>query len=156
MVCLKRGFTLVEIITVLAIIGVGIGLFYSVFLLNWFSYDREIVFTNLWTEMSEIIQRISFDARFANNMNLVNDKEVIFSFFENSSVTYTMTPAGILQRVDDGGISTILSQNLLYSNSSFVIEGGYLKMNLTLVDKTFRGDVVVKTSTKVCPRNIIQ
>jgi len=148
-----QGFTLIEIITVVAIIGIGAGLFYSLFLMGWSAFDSELTRVNLWQELTEIIQQVSFDARAAQSMNFVDDKEITFSFFDGNSTTYKITLDGEFQQIR-GGNTTVFSYNVAYNNSSFGRVGDSLKMNLTLVERTLRGEVVARTSTKICPRNI--
>lgn len=152
---MKKSFTLTEIVTVLVVIGIGLSLFYSVFLLNWSSLDREVARINLWQDANKVIDRISFEGRVARNISFINSKSVTFSFLEvaTAPVTYTITPGGEFQR-SQGVATSTLSQNIDYANSLFeVTTGGSLEVTLTLQEDVFGKRIEVKTYTEILPRN---
>lgn len=149
----KKSFTLVEMITVLAIIGVGSGLFYFVFFMNFASFDSQIASIDLWQNTNEITEKISLDVRFAEDINFIDNKNVILSFPSGEPVTYTITPEGNFQRIR-GEIVSTLSQNIDFANSFFNETSQSLIVTLTLQDYVFGKKVEVKTATEVCLRNL--
>lgn len=156
----KKSFTLVEMLTVLAIIGIGIALFYSVFFLNWSAFDKEIARVDLWQEANEIIDRISLDIKSAEQVDF-NDNRGSPSFFDSITLTfpdgnssiYTITNAGEFQ-LDTGGGAVGLSQNIDYNNSFFVDNPQSVKLNLALENDVLGRRVKVRTSTEACLRNL--
>lgn len=151
----KKTFTLIELMTVLVVIGIGMVMFYSTFFINWASFDNQIARTNLWQEINEIMNIISFDGKYAKAMDVSEDgSSVTFTFPDNSQAVYSITPQGTLE-VTKAGITNVLSQNIYVANSSFAEDTNSLVVNLALQQKEVFGQIVAaKTSTKIYPRNL--
>lgn len=153
---MKRGFTIVEIITVLAIIGIGMGLFYSVFFVNWSSFEKQLTLIDLQMEADNIIEMLSFDAKFARQFTVTNGKQIDFSFCDptnNTPLTYALTTPGEIQKTQ-GSTTQVISEYIDYNNSSFTRTGDYLQVDLRLRDDVLGREVELDISTQISPRNL--
>lgn len=155
----KRSFSLVELITVLAIIGVGIGIFYSVLFVNWESLERQLTLIDLQMEADRIIERVSFDGRYASDLAVSEDgKSVTFDYLTGGGnpVTYDLLANGHIQRTLQGSPTENVSEYIDFNNSFFVRNGNILEVNLMLNDNVFgrREAVVLRASTQISPRNL--
>lgn len=154
----KSSFTLVELVTVVAVIGIGSALFYLIFILNWSSFDNLIARVDLRQEANQIIEKISFEGRWAERKNIPHDKTLVLFFPDGTSTTYTFTSEGELQRLR-GTTITILSRNVDFSNSSFEDEVGGVEVNSFIVNLVLEEDVFgrrieVRSSTEIYLRNL--
>jgi prepilin-type N-terminal cleavage/methylation domain-containing protein len=148
----KKGLTIMELLVVVAIVGIVSALFYSVFYLNWFSFDRCVTRINLCEEARIIADRVSFQVRSAKDINLVNNKSVVLEFVDGSSTTYTITDSGQFQ-VTDAGNSFVLSSKVDFQVSYFRLDFSALVFYLVLKDEVFGKPIEVKTVVEVMPRN---
>lgn len=150
------GFTLVEIIAVLAIIGIGIGLFYTVLYVNWTSFEQQLSLIDLQMEADMILERIVFDGKFANQFAVTSDqKSVTLSFLDGTNVIYTLTPTGGITRFDSGsGSLFVIAQNIDFTPSSFQSQGNYLQTTLTFVADILGNRVELNVATQIMPRNL--
>lgn len=149
----KQGFTLVELITVLAIIGIGMALFYSTLFVNWVSLEKQLSLIDLQMEADKIIEMLSFDGKFAQQFTATGS-QVTFSYPSSSPITYTITSAGELEKTDASGTS-VISEYIDNTNSSFVQAGNSLQVNLTLNDFVLGKRVELEVFTQICPRNLL-
>ena len=156
---MKRAFTLVEMVTVLAIIGIGAALLYAIFFLNLASFEKQLSLIDLQMDADKIIEILSFDCKRANTVDVSADgKQVDFAFPEpgtNPPVSYLFTDApspGILRRIS--GVDSVISQNIDYANSSFSRQGDSLTIDLLLEDNVFRRGMTVRVETLILPRNL--
>lgn len=161
---MKKNFTLVELVTVMAIIGITASLLYSIFFLNWSAFENQIAEADLWQEAQEIIQRVSFDIRVAKRISSLTPHQVVISFPDNSTSTYTITSAGIFQITHDNQTTT-LSTRLDPSSSCFLFNASdcsagesvnnvrSLKLELNLQDNILGKKVNVDTSIQLFCRN---
>jgi prepilin-type N-terminal cleavage/methylation domain-containing protein len=150
----KRGFTLVEIIVVLVIIGIGMSLFYSVLFMNWTSLEKQTCLVDLQMEADNIINMISSDGRGSRQI-LVNPdgKGVTFNYptwAPAPTIVYSLTPQG--QITKDGNV---ISSNIDFNNSNFSKSLSALVINLLLQDTVFGRRVTLPVSTQVYPRNLL-
>lgn len=149
------GFTLVEMLTVLAVIGIGMGLFYSVFYLNWSSFEKQLALIDLGQEANRIIETISFDGRIISDIDVAEDSKTVNLTSRDldgnilSSITYVITGQGQICR--DG---QILSENIEFDNSSFTKVGNSLVVELLLTDDVFGQGVQLPVKTQIFARNI--
>ncbi|MCM8827455.1 MAG: hypothetical protein NC904_08090 [Candidatus Omnitrophica bacterium] len=154
----KKSFTLVEIITVLVIVGISIGLFYSVFYVNLVSLDKETTSLNLWEESKEIVEKISFDGKICGRIELISEKEIAFIFLDHSEVRYIFSEDGQLIRktLGDMGENVIISSNINYDGSKFDLDNDrVLILELTLEEDVLGKPVTVSTSTQIMLRNYL-
>ena len=153
----KRGMTLVEIVTVIAVIGVGIGIFYTTFLQNWWAFDDQLTRINLWQDANEITRLFTDDARASRQLAVATTTDVstaTLTLPDGSSVVYSMRANGIFE-ITRAGATAILSQNVDFNNSSFEQVGNSLRLVLTLNDDILFGRrVAVTTSTQAFSRCI--
>ena len=152
----NRAFTLIEIITVVAIIGITSALFYVTFLLNWAGFYNQISRVNLWQDANDIIDDVSSYGKVARSAVVSSNHKVLtLNLPDGTSVVYSIvngSPYGQLQRVK-GGTTKIFSNNIVYTNSSFNATTYSFIINLALEDKVFNRNIDVKTSTEICFRN---
>lgn len=150
----RRGFTLVEMVTAVAVVGIGIGIFYTVFLQNWWAFDDQFSRINLWQDANEIARLITDDVRASSRLAVTTNEDVKTATLilpDGSSIVYSMNREEVLQRTK-GGTTSILSQNVDFQESSFIAAQNSLKLTLTLWDTVFGRRVEVSTSTQVFPR----
>lgn len=150
-----RSFTLVELITVLVIVGIGTGLFYSVLFVNWSSYEKQLSLIDLQMEADLIMEMISTDVKAAQLFTVSGDNKSVVLFFPagGSTVTYSLMNNGRMQKTSLGN-TNILSENIDYINSSFNRAGDALEVNLTFNERIFGRRVELGTSTQIVPRNL--
>ncbi len=151
----KRGFTLVELVTVVAIIGISSAIFFSVFLLNWTALDGDIERTNLWQDANEIIDRISLDVRIATAIDVSADGKTLTLTQGGGDVVYSFTSDGRCLYTSDA-TTEVLSEDVNYDGSLFEENEAHTSVTVTLdLQKDVLGrNVEVATSTEVYSRNI--
>ena len=154
----RRSFTLIEMITVLAIIGISGALFYSVFFLNWSGLYNEISRVNLWQDANSIIDDLSLSGRLAKSAVVSSDKKTLtLKFPDSTQAVYSIingSPYGSLQETK-GSVTKTFSENIDYTNSSFDVTTSLYSfiVNLDLKDRVFNRNIDVKTSVEICFRN---
>lgn len=151
---LKYGFSLVELITVLAILGTGLSVFYSVFFINWSSLEEQIRMVDLQMDADRIIETVAFDSKIAKGIVVDNTgKLATINFLSGNSVNYSFTPQGNFMR-EFNATTTVISNNIDFTNSSFVQDIDSLLVNLTLMDNVLgRRRIELEVSSRFFPRN---
>ena len=156
----QSGFTLIEMMTVLAMITVGIALFYSVFILNWQAFDHHITRSNLWQEMDLIVDNLTLEGRLSRQINVsVDSSAQTVTFVDAAGLTmavYSMQNTGQFLISKGVNVETV-SQHLDFTNSSFKKTdaglGRGLVITLALKDDVMGQAINITTSTEVYPRN---
>lgn len=149
----RRGISLVEILTVLAIVGIGSGLFYSVFYVNWIAFEKELALADLQLEADEIMEAVAIDVRYSVDFAVAEGgKEVAITLPLDEIITYTVTEAGEVTRVKDETTKTFTSR-ADYDASLFTDIGNYLAFDLTLFDTIVGDRLAISVSTQAYPRN---
>lgn len=149
----KRGISLVEILTVLAIVGIGSGLFYSVFYVNWIAFEKQLALADLQLEADEIMETIAIDVRYSVDFIVEEGgKEVSITLPQDEIVTYTVTEAGEVSRTKAETTKTFTSR-ADYDASIFTDVGNYLAFDLTLFDTIVGDRLALSVSTQAYPRN---
>ena len=154
---MKKGFTLIEIVVVLAIIGIAIGLFYSIFYLNWSSFEKQLALVDLGQEADKIMEMISLDGRLVTNIQVSEGNKITTLTLMDLEgniidiITYTITEKGQIQRNEE-----VLSENIEFDDSLFRRVGSSLVVELLLQDYVFGQDVQLPIETQIFPRNSAQ
>lgn len=157
----QQGFTLTEMIVVVAILAIGMGIFYGVYLVNWSSLDQEITRANMWQDLNKALEGISYETRHAQRIDVTRDSTGNTATLRDQTgfvlMEYTITDAGefILDPLGSaaGGPAEVLLDNVVFDESALELLNEDLLVTLTL-----RGDFVgkffdVTATTEVYPRN---
>jgi prepilin-type N-terminal cleavage/methylation domain-containing protein len=144
----KRSFTLVELVTVLAIIGVSMGLFYSVFFLNWVSFIKETVLNDLVLEMDRVLETLSLDVKMAERLEVLDNNNFILTLPNNHRIEYRLLPEGIIQRNGQN-----LAEFLNPEHSFFQVMGRSLVVELLFEDDVLGQRIQLPARTQIFLRN---
>lgn len=149
----KKAFTLIELIVVVLILGIGTAMFYSVLSMNWIASEQHITRSDIWQELNTIVETANADGRKSNAMTVSNPFSLVF-LDNNGAViaTYTITAGGLIQR-DTGAGPVTLSEKVDQTNSSFVTSGRSVIMTLVLQGDVMGDPVQARTSVEIFPRN---
>ena len=155
----RRAFSLVELLTVIVIVGVMIVTFDLVFVTNWTASLDRISRATLWQESSAVMESLTRDGRQSRQMDISEDSSmgtktaVILDTLGQPIATYVINDKGKLQRSDQLGNISVLTEHLDFANSRFEKIGRTLRITLALRDQVFSQLVRVDTSTEIYPRN---
>ncbi len=155
----REAFTLVELLTVIVILGVMIVTFHLVFVTNWVTSLDRVTRATLWQESNAAMESLTRDGRQSRQMDVAEDADagtktaVILDAQSQLVATYVMDNQGKLQRSDVAGNLSILSDHVDFANSKFEKMGRTLRVNLALKDDVFSRVIHVSTSTEIFPRN---
>ncbi len=155
----RKGFTLIEMVTTLAIVGIASALFYMIWVTNVSTMENHISRADLWNDANAIVERLSVDVREASQITLngqgtPTQTATLRDAQGNLLATYRMSNAGVFEVQPAGaGNFTILTGFVDYANSSFALIGKGLALNLTLFDRPLHHLVSINASTEIYPRN---
>lgn len=162
----KKGISLVEIVTVIAILGVSIGLFYTVFVINWKAFEQFIAQANLSQDMNAIVEKISADGRFAKDIQYLDNgtiKQVTFTYPDTTPpTTYRVTSSGSFV-VFKNGKTTILSNLVDFSKTAFarrdsngniIGNNRFMSMDITMTDNVLGLVLTLRSITDIYTRNL--
>ena len=159
--CSRKGFSLVELLAVLMITGIGATLFSVVFVNNWFAYEDRINRANLLNESNQIIDQMSFEGRNAKLVDVVTgaDKTTVTytNAVDSSLVLFELHTDGTLTMTKNKNTRN-LTTHLDYVNSSIVQEGATnfnfkLIVSLALKDGAGTRDIHVTAGSEIYLRN---
>jgi len=155
----KKGFTLVETITVLAIVGIFIAFFYTLYFLNWQACDQFIAYADFGQDMDQIIDQIGQDGRNATTIKITINSPTTqqvecLDTNGNPISTYTMTNTGVFTITNAQNNQNIITQKLDFANSAFVMDGNAIQVKLRLADQIFGHTVFLNSETEIYPRNL--
>ena len=147
---------MIEIIFVLAILGIFLGMFYTTMIMNWTSFEEHTLRSDLWQDANKIIETMSLDGRDAVQID-VQDLNKTAVFRDSSGaifMTYRITDKGEMERQKTGmPIAEIISTYMNFNKSLFEKKGKSLQSKLVLSDSVFGRPVDVLASTEIYPRN---
>ncbi len=150
----KRGFTLLEILVVIAMLGVVSGVIYTVWYTNWISSEDRISRASMWEEANIIIETLTADVRYSKDIIITGGNKI--ASINNSLgvlvATYTITAGGKFQ-LTKGGVTQDLSSHINVSRSSFTSQGRGLRLQLGLDYPLYNRILTIDTATEVFPRN---
>ena len=157
--------TLVELLTVVVILGITIGVFHLVFVTNWQSFQERTSQADLWQEANNIIETMSREIRSAKQLQFSDDDDtnshsVTLFDLNGQTLTFVMRPGsngktGEFVMVKQGKNPQVLSNNLDLAGCDFSQNSGSkrLSVTLTLQEPVFWRMVRVNTSSEVVLRN---
>lgn len=157
----KNAFTLIELMTSIMILGISIVLFNTIFVSSWISFEERVLRSKLWQETNDIIERITYDARDAYSVELVEDEDSsLIKLYDKDSTlisSYLINSQGTVQisKSEEDEQYTIISESIDFLDSDFNVEAGAttLYVKLTLQDYVFTRLIEVETSTEIFLRN---
>ena len=153
----KRGFSLIELITVLAIIGIGIGIFYNTLFVNWTSFEKQVGLIDLQMEADKITELIFNDGKNAQEIQVAaGGKQVTLCYSDpcTTSIQYRLTGVGIERSLDSGATFAEISRYANSTDSNFRPLNSCLEVDLLLRDTVFGDRIELRVSTQVFPRNV--
>ena len=153
----RRAFSLVEMIVVLLIMGIGMAMFFSTLHINWVAYDSELIRLDLQQQADQISSLLAADVRGGEaNFTVPNSQQVNISYPSDlilDPVSYSISANGELTRTE-GSTSTTLSNNVDTVNSSFSIDSiNCLVIDMRLAQNSLGQEVNLSVSDKFFPRN---
>lgn len=150
----SAGFTLFEMICSMVIIGIMVGVFYSVFLSNWSVMENYSTRAYMWQDMDALIDSVSVDAREAARIDVSADQKTAVFFDQDNKplVTYVMgaDKSFVKKR---SGVDQALTAMLVYDQSSFLKRGRSVIVRVSMGEDVFNRGVGIATSTEIYPRN---
>ncbi len=153
----KKGFSLVEIVTVVAILGISIGIFYTVFFMNWESFESFIARADLSQELDEMVDKVVYDGRFAKQVNVnqsSNIKQAAFIDPDGKLLgVYTIKDTGEFVISRTGQNDYTASTRVDFTNSNFNRQGKSFLLTLALKDQVLGHPVTLSSATEIYPRN---
>ncbi len=154
----KKGLTLTEIITVVAVIGVASLFVHAVFIQNWSYYTDRIARADMWSDANRIVESMTDNGRQAAQIDVSaksDDEQTATMIAVDGSVIgiYRMTNNGRFEVEREDGLIKMLSENIDYENTEFMKDGEALLIDLALADTVFARRVNFVTSTEIYPRN---
>ncbi len=152
----KCGVTLIEIITVLVIVGILAGVVYTVWFTNWFALEDRIARVSMWEEANVIVETLTSDARYARDISITGGNKIatLTDSLGNMIATYTITPAGKFQvNAGAGSITQDLSSQINYIDSQFTPQGRGMRLDLAFEHDLPTRTINVETATEIFPRN---
>lgn len=149
------GFSLVEMLSVLAILGVAAGIFHTTWMTNWKSVEEHQARADLWYDSNQIIEQLTSDGRFAWRVNVEDFGKTVSLSNRSGTIyaTYMITDIGEMRVIKPDEDDLILSTRVNVDLSVFERTGFSLRLSLFLEDSVLSGLVTVETSAEVYPRN---
>ena len=147
---------MIEVLFVLAILGIFLGMFYTTWIMNWSSFEEHTLRSDLWQDANKILETMSLDGRAAAQIDVQDlNKTAVFRDTTGAIfMTYRITNNGEMQRQQNGAaVVEKLSAFVNFNNSLFEKKGKALQTKLVLSDSVFGRPVDVLASTEIYPRN---
>lgn len=158
-----KAFTLVEILVVVVVLTVLAAAVHSLFIGGWKGLDDSMIRSQLRLDSNLIAERLTDDGRGARRAVSVSTAEekrlTLFDLNDEVLAEYAVIRTGdrglgILQVGDDSGDDPrVLSGQVNFADTDFVLSGRFLQMNLALAQNTFDRSIGLTTSIEVYFRN---
>ena len=148
------GFTLFEMICTVAIVGIMVGMFYSVFLSNWSVMENYSARAYMWQDMDAVVDAVTADGREAARIDVSADQKTA-TFVDQENTPFVVYLLGADRRVIQrrAGVDRLLTNVLDFDNSLFLKRGRSVIVRLRFTDDVFDRGVSIETSTEIYPRN---
>ncbi len=148
------GFTLVELLTVVVILGILISFFYTTFFSSWAEMDNYATRSNLWQDMNRVMDKVTVQARQAKGITVASDGRsvVLVDSFGSNFATFAFNVAGELTLTQPGSVE-LLTDRVDVGLSSFSKNSEALVVKMVLADMLAMRRVQIETTTEVFPRN---
>lgn len=154
----SKGFTLTEVLVTLIIFGIGMAMFNTIFVTNWVAYEDRIKRADLWGEINQVFEQMTFDGRNSRQFAVTNNaasKSVAFTnAVDNTITTYTIQNDGTITRTS-GTDTRMISSHAVFGDSNFAssADNKGLKADLTLSDNVIVRNINVRSTTEIALRN---
>jgi len=150
---MKKGFTLFEVMVVLAVMAISMALFYSTLMINWTGFEKTLSHMELQLDADTVSEMMSFDSRYAKSFAVgTTQKAITLVFPDNSTVIYRLLSSGVIERQRDYSVTSV-STYLKYADSFIRAEGNTINYSFVFHDFIFGQEVQLLSETKVNPRN---
>ena len=150
----KKGFSLLEVMTTVMILGISVGLFYTTFYYNWLTMDTYATRSNLMQEMDQILDFVTDKVRQAQSVSIpITDPKTV-NLTPSSLGSFSYTANGLFTFQPAGGTAQNLSYSVDPSNTIFTKgASGDLTVQLTLKQPTSGKNAILSSTVQVYPRN---
>ena len=150
----RRGFTLWEVMVVLAIMAIGMGIFYTTLMINWTSFEKNLSYMELQLDADIVLEMMSADVRYAKGFVVgITQKDMTLTFPDNSTAIYQLLPDGRIEK-QRGAASTTISAYLKYNESFIRRDGNNIEYDFVFHDFIFGQEVQLRDGSQVYPRNL--
>lgn len=151
-----KGVSLFEVLIVVLLTGLGMALFSTVFVNNWFAYENRIVHANLMNEANTVLDTMTAEGRLSRQIDLGGSASqrtaTFYSGLDGSTSVLTLFNDGRVTFAKSGATKT-LTTHLDLANSSLTSNARSLQVRLALTDIAGTRPVRVSGETEVLPRN---
>jgi prepilin-type N-terminal cleavage/methylation domain-containing protein len=154
-------FTLVEILTVVVIIGILTSVLYTTLFSGWSATEEYATRARLWQDMNRIIDQVTVEVREATRIT-VGANGTLVNFFDSSDpaavafASCQFTAAGVFsitRMIQGAPVIVDLTDRVDPAQSLFSRAGETLVLQMVLADNVFSRRVQIETSTEILPRN---
>lgn len=153
----QTAFTLVEVVTSLAVATVTLGFLYVLFMTNWTAFGGGITRSDLWEEADQIVEFIGFSGRGTRQIDVTEGEgqrtAALVGRGGETLAVLGMNTTGEFFVLGPNGGRSVLSRSLDFTRSAFVKNGKALVVTIALEDQVLARPVRVQTSTEIYPRN---
>ncbi|MDP8265432.1 MAG: type II secretion system protein [Candidatus Aceula meridiana] len=158
----QKGHTLIEMLFVVTLVGIGMVLFSAVFFSGWINYEVNLTRLNLQAQLDSALTMLEEDVLEAEDFPTISGTTSILLKYPNSpnflvqQRTYQIDVDGSLIRISGASSEVLINQLLDTGKSQFYQDSqvnNVLVCDLTLQERTFGHLVVANGQKKIAVRN---